>query len=160
MNGAKLTVEHGLPDEPDSSDADAACSVPGPASFFEGLFGALAGVSVHKSTAVVESSTKDDDWETTKGYCGRKDVGLRFEELRCLETSDVAMRCAWETYGLPGIQVRWEFFLEKVGQLGFAAFRNKNLQVDIQDERGRAAFVVTWQRVFDRAPVFSVETPK
>lgn len=160
MKGRKLTVAEGLPDEPDPSDVDALCAVPGPGSFFERLFGTLAGVSVHKSTAVIESSTKDDDWAISKGYCGKKDVGLRFQELRCLETSDVAMRCTWETYGLPGIQVRWEFFLEKAGQLGFAAFRHKTLHVDFQDERDRAAFADIWQQVFNRAPVFYAEAPE
>lgn len=160
MMDGRLTVAEGLPDEPNSSDADAVCSVPGPGSFFAKLFASQAGTSVHKSTAVIESLTHDDDWEISKGFCGRKDVGLRFEELRCLETSDVDLRCAWETYGLQGVQVRWEFFLDKAGQLGFAAFRHKTLQVSFRDNKAQAAFVEIWQDVFNRTPVFRMTAPE
>lgn len=160
MKDGCLTVAEGLPDEPDASDWDAVCSIPGPGSFFAKLFASLADASVHKSTAVIESSTQDDDWEISKGFCGQKDVGLRFQELRCLETSDVDMRCVWETYGLPGVQVRWEFFLEKAGQLGFAAFRHKTLQVNFRDDTAQAAFVEIWQEVFNRTPVFRATAPE
>ncbi len=155
MKEGGQTVTGGLPDEPDSSDLDAVCRVPGPASFFEALFAALAKIGVHKSTTVVESNSRDDDWEITKGYCGTKDVELRFEELRCLETSDVAMRCAWETRGLPGVEARWDFFLDKCGQIGFAAFSNNKLQVRFQDEKAKAAFTEVWKQVFNKTPVFS-----
>ena len=156
MRLGKLTVKQGLPDEPDSSDLDALCTTPGPGSFFTKLFVELGGTHADKSTAVIESSTRDDEWATTQGYCGTKDVGLRFEEMRCLETSDVAMRCTWESYGLPGMYIRWEFFLEKAGQLGFAAFRHNRLEVDFADEQQKAAFAEIWQQVFQRAPNFTI----
>ena len=152
--GRILTVAEGLPDEPDASDADAICTVPGPRTFFDRLFASLAEPGVDRSNLVIESSTRDDEWEITKGYRGRRDVGLRFSEVRCTETSSVNMRCFWETYGLPGVQVRWEFFLEKAGQLGFAAFHHQTLEVNFRDDTAQALFVEIWEQVFNRTPVF------
>lgn len=157
--GRVLTVAEGLPDEPDASDADAICTVPGPGTFFDKLFASLTD-GVDTSTPVIESSTREDEWEMTKGYCGRRDVGLRFSEVRCTETSSVNLRCLWETYGLPGVQVRWEFSLEKAGQLGFAAFRHQTLEVSFRDDTAQALFVEIWKRVFDRTPVFRATVPE
>jgi hypothetical protein len=160
MKNQWLTVIAGLPDEPDTSDVDALCGGRGPGSFFDRLFASLADARVDRSNPVIESSTQDDDWEHTKGFCGRKDIGLRFEELRHRETSSVNMRLAWETYGLPGVQVRWEFDLEKAGQLGFAAFRHKTLQVSFRDDTAQALFVEIWEQVFNRTPVFRATAPE
>jgi hypothetical protein len=143
-----------LPDEPDTFDMNALCSVAGPGSFFDGLFASVIDAAVDRSSPVIESVTRDVDWEITKGFCGGADVGLRFQEFRHRETSSVDMRLAWETYGLPGVQVRWEFYLEKAGQLGFAAFRHKTLQVNFRDDAAQARFVEIWERVFNRKPVF------
>jgi hypothetical protein len=159
MKDNSLTVAAGLPDEPDTSDMDALCGVPGPGSFFDRLFASLADASVDRSNPVIESLTQDDDWEITKGFCGRKDVGLRFEELRHRETSYMNMKLVWETYGLPGVQVRWEFYLKKAGQLGFAAFRHKTLQVSFRDDTAQALFVEIWEQVFNRTPVFRTTAP-
>ena len=158
MKDEVLTVAAGLPDEPDTSDVDALCSVPGPGSFFDRLFASL-DAGVNRSNPVIESSTKDDDWEFTKGFCGRKDIGLRFAEARCSETSSINMRCTWVTYGLPGVQVRREFSLEKAGQLGFAAFRHNTLQVSFRDDTAQALFVEIWEQVFNRTPVFRTAAP-
>lgn len=155
-----LTVAAGLPDEPDTSDMDALCGVPGPGSFFDRLFTSLADASIDRSNPVIESSTRDDDCEITKGFCGRKDVGLSFAELRNRETSSENMRLAWETYGLPGVQVCWEFYLEKAGQLGFAAFRHGTLQVSFRDDSAQALFVEIWEQVFNRTPVFRTTLPE
>jgi hypothetical protein len=159
MTDEFLTVAEGLPDEPDISDVGAACTVPGPASFFDRLFASLGHAGVNRSSPVIESSTRDDEWEINKGFCGRKDVGIRFAEVRYRETSAVGLRCFRETYGLPGIQVRWEFFLEKAGQLGFATFRHNSLQVSFRDSTAQALFVETWEQVFDRRPVFRATNP-
>jgi hypothetical protein len=157
--GRVLTVAEGLPDEPDAFDVDAVCTVPGPGTLFDRLFASLAN-PVDRFNPVVESSTRDDEWEITKGYCGGKDVGLRFSEVRCTETSSVDLRCLWETYGLPGVQVRWEFFLEKAGQLGFAAFHHQTLEVSFRDATAQALFVEIWEQVFNRTPVFRATPPE
>ena len=153
-----LTVVEGLPDEPDAYDEDAICVKPGPGSFFDMLFASLANTSIDRSSPIIESTTHDDDWEASKGFCGQENIGLRFEELRSRETSAIDMRCVWETYGLPGVQVRWEFFLSKAGQLGFAAFRHQNLRVNFRDHAAQARFVEIWQKVFSTTPVFQQAT--
>lgn len=154
MMGEYLTVVEGLPNEPDADDENTVCGLPGPGSFFDMLFASLANSSVDRSAPIIENLTHDDYWEITKGFCGQEDIGLRFEELRSRETSAIDMRCVWETYGLPGLQVRWEFFLRKAGQFGFAAFRHKTLRVNFRDHAAQALFVEIWQKVFSTTPVF------
>jgi hypothetical protein len=148
-----MTVNEGLPQEPNASDYDEVCSLPGPRSFFRKLFLALSNVNIEKPCTVTETKTIPREEEVTKGFCGRKDIGLRFTEWRCLETSMVDMRCTWETYGLSGIDARWEFYLEKAGQLGYAAFRHKSLLVGFQEEHDRARFEEIWREVFGKSPV-------
>lgn len=148
-----LSVESGLPDEPDSSDWEAICSTPGPSTFLERLFQSAAGVGLSKGDARTESVDTVDEKEVSKGRCGGEKSGYLFTETRSRESSMFDMRLSWETYGLPGMEIRWEFSLEKAGQLGYCAFRNGTLQVRFDGGKARERFEAVWREVFGRAPV-------
>lgn len=144
-------VVAGLPDEPD--DLDEVAKFPGPTRFLNALFEALLGRTL--GPAVVEREDEvPREVRTAEGRCGDERAGLRFAERTCLETSSIPMHCVWESYGLPGVELRWEFALDKVNVAGFCGFRNRTLRVRFPDEPARRVFEQVWEKVFARRAVF------
>jgi hypothetical protein len=150
-----MRVKEGLPQEPNPSDYDEVCSLPGPFSFFQRLFLLLSNVGINTPGTVTETEiTPMAEEEVTKGFYGREDIGLRFTARRSLETSLFGMWVSYETYGLPGIQVQWRFNLGKAGQLGYAAFSHESLEVGFQEEQDRVRFEEIWREVFGKKSVY------
>jgi hypothetical protein len=149
-----MKVIEGLPSEPNPSDYDEVCSMPGPFSFFQRLFLLLSNVIIDMPGTVSETEIIPREAEVTKGFYGREDIGLRSTETRSLETSMFGMWLNYETYGLPGIQVQWRFTLEKAGQLGYAAFCHQSLMVGFQEDQDRVRFEEIWGEVFGKKPIY------
>ena len=151
----RWTVTGGLPDEPEAS-MEAVCDVKGPGSFLRALFETCCQVDVGKTSLVGTAQTSvEGEEEVSLGRCGTERIGLRFKEIRNLESSMFPMQCEWESYGLPGMGIRWAFSLEKAGQMGYSAFRHGTLEVDFQDSAGRRRFEKVWQKVFGRKPILA-----
>lgn len=146
-----LVLSGGLPEEP----AKDAWSAPGPGSFFRRLFEALAGAGIEQRE-ITEEKRGDGREREAKGFAGTREIGLRFVE-QYPESTMFDLRCQWETYGLPGVEARWEFSLGYAGQLGYCEFSHGKLVVRFADDRARERFEAVWREVFGRAPEFSRE---
>jgi hypothetical protein len=62
--------------------------------------------------------------------------------------------CDWETFGLPGMKVRWEYALEKAGQLGHVAYRHRKLECTFDGWADQQRFAEIWRRHIGKTPVF------
>jgi len=60
----------------------------------------------------------------------------------------------WETFGLPGMKVTWEYALEKAGQLGHVAYRHRKLECTFERSSDRQRFAEIWRRHTRKTPVF------
>ncbi len=146
-----LELVSGHPREPD--DLDGVASSPGPAAFFDTLFAELVGRPL--GPAVIEHEEEVSGAErTVRGRRGDEAAGIRFTEWTCLETSAIPMRCTWQSYGLPGIEVCWEFSLESVNVAGPCGFRHGRLRVGCSDAAARWTVEEVWALVFHEPPGF------
>ncbi|MBI3514050.1 MAG: hypothetical protein HY060_08320 [Proteobacteria bacterium] len=141
----------GAPDEPDTGDWDAICDTPGPRRVFVALF-EQSGVDpvVPTSTAVSE----DETHRVHTIWCGSDRLGVKVIEIASPETTAFPMLCTWETFGLPGLKLIWQYSLEKAGQLGYAAFRHAALICEFDSEADRRRFTELWQQALGKTPVF------
>ena len=143
----------GAPDEPDTSDWNAICA-PGPEAFFEKLFHEVGGFGLPAS--VVTSDNQDDPVRRVKtGWRGDKTLGAEITVVECPETSDFPVYCSWETHGLPGMTVKWDYALEYAGQLGHVAFRHRRLQCAFEGAADQERFSRIWHAVFGKMPRFA-----
>lgn len=149
-----MVLTGGQPKEPDSMD-DLPSTLP-PADFWRSLFAHVANIDVSRSTKLEEAEIPREE-RTTKGQCGTSTVGYRWTERVPLESSMFPTEVTDETYGLQGIEARWNYRLAQVGQAGRAGFRHGELRVRFSSPKDRDAFSATWQQVFGRAPSFTAQ---
>ena len=62
--------------------------------------------------------------------------------------------CTWETYGLPGMKIKWQYALEYAGQLGHVAFRHIQLECMFESPSDQERFSAIWSRVIGKDPQF------
>lgn len=144
-------MEGGL-HEPNSSDWDDICATVGPDAFFQTLFHDVGGVAL--PAAEITEQTEGDIQRVRKGRRGTEIIGAHITQRECTDTSDLPTYCRWETYGLPGMTVTWNYALEYAGQLGHVAFRHLELLADFEGPVARERFSDVWRRVFGVAPTF------
>ncbi|HXZ28668.1 MAG TPA: hypothetical protein VEG08_11805 [Terriglobales bacterium] len=148
----RLVLTGGAPDEPDTGDWNAICEAPGPQRFLETLFQELAGFGL--PAPVITEDGLDDIRRVRTGWRGSAALGAKISQVECTETTDLPTLCSWETHGVPGMELRWEYALEYAGQLGHTAFRHRRLECSFESEADRERFAGIWRRVFGREPVF------
>ena len=146
-------LQGGAPDEPDTGDWDAICDAPGPQGFLEILFQELAGFSL--PAPVITDDGADDIRRVRAGWRGTPALGAKITQVECTETTDLPTLCSWETHGLPGMELRWDYALEYAGQLGHVAFRHRRLECSFASGAEQQRFAAIWRRVFGRDPVFT-----
>ena len=146
-----FSLVDGVPPGPRNSDLDEIASVPGPVDFLKRLFTDLCGTSA-LPTHITEERVVPRDERVATGFCGTSEVGYRWVETECLETSTIPYRVFVETHGLPGVEVRWHYCLDHAGQAGHAAFRHESLKARFVDTAAERRFGEVWQRVFNTVP--------
>jgi hypothetical protein len=149
----RMRLIGGLPHEPDSSDWDDVCNAVGPQKFLDALFFEVSGNSLPE--AVVTEESQDDIQRVLVGRRGNDSVGANIRQRECTETTDLPTFCRWETYGLTGMALTWDYALEYAGQLGHVAFRHVELFAEFETPDAQARFCGIWKRIFDRDPVFA-----
>ena len=141
----------GAPEEPDASDWDAVCATPGPKRLFEALFHELTSGLLTPSPATI---SEDGTQRIHTVWFGDDTFGIRVTETESSETTAFPMRCAWETFGLPGMKVTWNYSLERAGQLGYAAFRHGSLVCQFGSAADEQRLAAIWQRIIGTTPIF------
>jgi hypothetical protein len=141
----------GAPPSPAGWDWEALASMPRPTAFLGQLFAALSGTTELPLHATEERLVPREARVAT-GFCGTKDVGYRWAERECLETSAVPYHVAVETYGLPGMEVHWHYGFDDAGQAGHAAFRHVSLKARFDDSGAERRFTQVWRKVFKTVP--------
>jgi hypothetical protein len=151
-----LILTDGFPREPDAGDWQQLTSMPGPRSLLEALFVEFSGVSLNDmpQTEDADGGKIDGDWQTRTIVLSKNGVGMRQEELKCIETSALPLRESVTTFGLPGLEVHWEYHLDLAGQLGHCAFGHDRLTARFDDDDVKQRFENIWKRIFDKTPVF------
>ena len=148
-----LRLTGGAPDEPDSSDWDAICDAPGPRSLFASLFEEVGGRAL---PAQGEPETSEDASHRVHIiWCGTPSYGVKVTEIESVETTAFPMICTRESFGLPGMKLTWKFELHYAGQLGYAVFRHRSLEVNFDGAADQKRFAEIWQRIYGRAPVLA-----
>ncbi len=143
----------GIPDEPDTGNWDAICAQPSVEEFFATLFRDVAQAPLPALT----DTTEEEDGETRvqKGWYGDSTFGAEVNVVTILESSMFDTRCRWETYGLPGMKVKWRYFLAYAGQLGHVAYRHDRLECDFDSKADEEKFAMVWQKTIRKAPRFA-----
>lgn len=145
-------LKDGAPDAPDTGDWDAICSTPSPDGFFSQLFREVSGAGLPEAKVV--SDEADDTHRLQIDWRGSPELGTEIRVVTCTETSDFPVYCTWETHGLPGMQVKWNYALEYAGQLGHTAFRHVNLECTFDGPGDQQRFVAVWRTVIGKEPQF------
>jgi hypothetical protein len=148
----RLRLKAGAPDEPDTGDWDAICAIPRIGDFFAILFKEVADFNL--PNPVIESDREDSGRHVRVGMHGSQTLGAEVTVVSCTETSDIPVHCSWETFGLPGMTVRWEYALEKSGQLGHVAYRHRTLECTFEGTADQERFAEIWRRHIGKTPVF------
>src|ERR1700730_4762591 len=148
----RLRLKDGAPDEPHTGDWDAICATPRIGDFFAILFNEVADFNL--PDPVVESDNKDLVRHVRVGWRGSKALGAEVTVVNCTESSTFPVYCDWETFGLPGMKVRWEDALEKAGQLGHVAYRHRKLECTFDGWADQQRFAEIWRRHIGKTPVF------
>ena len=148
----RLRLKAGAPDEPDTSDWDAICATPRIEDFFAILFKEVADFNL--PAPAMESDEEDSVRHIRVGWYGSKALGAKVTVVSCTETSAFPVYCDWETFGLPGMKLRWEYALEKAGQLGHVAFRHGQLECAFRSPADQQRFVDIWRQHIGKTPVF------
>jgi hypothetical protein len=148
----RLRLKAGAPDEPDTGDWNAICATPRIGDFFAILFKEVAEFNL--PDPVIETDNEDSVRHVRVGRCGSQALGAEVMVVTCTETSDFPVHCNWETFGLPGMKVRWEYALEKAGQLGHVAYRHRTLECTFDSVSNQERFADIWRRHIGKTPVF------
>ena len=104
--------------------------------------------------AKVVAEDEDSVRRTQTGWRGGPALGAQIIVLTCTETTDLPVYCTWETYGLPGMQIEWQYALKYAGQLGHVAFRHIQLQCMFESPSDQERFSAIWRRVIGKEPQF------
>jgi hypothetical protein len=148
----QVCLQHGAPDEPATGDWNAICATPTIAGFFEVLFHEVANFSLPGE--VITAETEDSIKQVRTGWRGSRELGTEIIVVSCVETTDFPTYCSWETHGLPGMKVRWDYKLEYAGQLGHVAFRHGRLECRFQGPAEQRLFAGIWKKEIGKDPVF------
>ena len=148
----RLHLIEGAPNEPDTSDWDAICETPGPQQVFHALFHDLAGCGLPAKTS--NTVSEDSTHRVHTIWCGTDKLGVKVTEIESPETSAFPMYCVWETFGLPGMKVVWNYSLEYAGQLGYVAFRHNRLECDFMSDSDLQRFVDVYNHAIGKTPIF------
>jgi hypothetical protein len=143
----------GAPRSPARWNWDELTSMPTPTEFFEQLFAVLCGVSELPSH-VTERRVIPREERVASGFCGSKEVGYRWVERECLETSAVPYHVVVETYGLPGMELHWHYCFDYAGQAGHAALSHVSLKARFESPDAERRFTQVWRSVFNTVPVW------
>ncbi len=144
----RVCLKEGAPDEPDSGDWDAICAAPSISGFFGVLFQEVAHSILPGE--VITSETEDFVQQVRTGWRGNRELGTEITVVSCVETTDFPTYCSWETHGLPGMKVRWDYKLEYAGQLGHVAFRHGRLECWFLGTDDQQRFSEIWKKVIGK----------
>jgi hypothetical protein len=170
----QILLVSGAPDEPSTGDWDALCDTPGPntliAALFRDLaagtprrlerakrrlFASLLGKPVPGLPGRSSAETSEDDTHRVHTiWLGGEAFGARVTETQSVVSTMFPMYCQWETFGLPGTKLIWDFKLDYAGQLGYAAFRHDRLVCTFKSAADQRSFAEIWQRVLGKTPGF------
>ena len=150
MRHLRLTT--GTPDEPDDDDLDAICAGPRPGGFFSLLFKEVAGFSL--PAPVVTRETEDDIRRTRTGWQGDEKLGLEVTVVECTETTAFPTYVYYETHGLPGMTVKWNYELHYKGQLGHVVYRHGGVECTFDGDADQRRFGDLWRRGIGKDPGF------
>jgi hypothetical protein len=151
----EMQLVSGAPDEPATGDWDALGDTPGPHRLFEALFRELAAGLPDQAS----HETRTDDTDRVHDiWLGSAALGVRVTETESVESTMFPMSCRWETFGLPGMKLIWDYKLDHAGQLGYAAFRHVKLVCRFDRPADARRLAEVWQRVYARAPEFVAVT--
>jgi predicted enzyme related to lactoylglutathione lyase len=64
------------------------------------------------------------------------------------------VRCHWETHGLPGTKVTWEYYLESAEEPVPKAYRHNLLECEFDTAADQARFAQIWKDQIGKTPVF------
>jgi hypothetical protein len=148
----RMRLKDGAPAEPDTDDWDAICATPRIDDFFAILFKEVADFNLPDPR--IESDNEDSVRRVRVGWRGSKALGAEVTVVNCTETSAFPVYCDWETFGLPGMKVRWEYALEKAGQLGHVAYRHRKLECTFDGLADQQRFSEIWRRHIGKTPAF------
>jgi len=98
--------------------------------------------------------SEDETHRVHSIWFGSDASGVHVTETESPETTAFPMFCTWETFGLPGMKVIWNYSLEYAGQLGYAAFRHGKLVCNFDSSTDEQRFAEIWQRVIGKTPKF------
>jgi hypothetical protein len=143
----------GMPDEPGTGDWDAIGASPSIEEFFCTLFLDVTHKPLPDLTSNVER--EEDETRVRTGWYGSQAFGAEVEVVQILESSTFAVRCRWETHGLPGMKLTWQYALDYAGQLGHVAYRHRRLVCRFDNEAVRNQFALVWQKAMGKTPVFA-----
>ena len=158
-SGGLLVLCGGFPREPDAGSWEEVSSLPGPRSLLEALFLDLCGNSLNDMPQTEDdaSGSIDGDWQTRAITVARNGTGFHQIERKCIGTSAHPLREIVDTFGLPGLELHWEYHLALAGQLGHTAFRHDRLTVQFASSEARQTFEEIWRRIFAITPEFESE---
>jgi hypothetical protein len=150
---AWLRLSAGAPPGPRSRDSQELASTPKPDDFLRRLFAELCGIQ-RLPLHVTEERVIPRDEREARGFRGTPEIGYRLVERECLETSAVPYHVSIETYGLPGMEIRWHYCFDYAGQAGHAAFDHISLTARFEGWDARDQFTRIWRSVFGTEPVW------
>jgi hypothetical protein len=143
-----------VPDEPDTDDWDAICATPRIEDFFVILFKEVANINL--PAPAIESDREDSVRHVRVDRYGTKALGVAVTFESSMESSAFPDYCDWETFGLPGMKVKWEYALQKAGQLGHVAYRHRKLECTFESSADELRFAEIWRRHIGKEPVFEL----
>ena len=171
----QLQLVSGAPDEPSSGDWEALCDTPGPNTLIAALFRDLAAGTPRRLERAKRrlfasllgkpmpdlpgrssaESSEDDTHRVHTIWLGSVAFGARVTEIESVESTMFPMYCEWETFGLPGTKLIWDFKLDYAGQLGYVAFRHEKLVCTFDTAADERRFAKIWHRVIGKTPGFA-----
>jgi hypothetical protein len=89
------------------------------------------------------------------GTRGTPEIGFRFAWMLWHESTSIDTVVEEETYGVPGVELRWRFRFGYVGQAGRAGYRHGTLQVQFSSADARDTFEALWRKHFGVEPRFA-----
>jgi len=150
-----LVLTDGIPDEPGTGDWDAICKQPSIEGFFATLFRDVAHTALPSLRDQMEEEDEDEEVRVRTGCYGDSDFGVDVKTVQILESSMFDLRCRWETHGLPGMKVMWEYSLEYAGQLGHVAYRHNKLECRFDSPADSKKFAQVWLKAIGKPPRFA-----
>ena len=153
QSGQAVYLTEGMPDEPDTGDWDAICAAPSIEGFFRMLF---REVTQQPMPDLTDQRYEEKDGERVRiSWYGDRSLGIEVSIVEILESSMFDLRCGWETHGLGGIKVTWQYALELAGQLGHVAYRHGRLECRFASEKDQEQFAAVWRKAIGKEPKFA-----